>query len=1631
MKQFIAMIVAAIMGFFKKLFGRDNTPAVQKERTARTISAEAALVEAKIRLDAAEALLRKTRHNVLAKAYKAYRQALAWVRQAEMEVLGCETEYDISIDNLKAAEEASEKAVKAYEAAHERLEKLRKELLIKSARAAAAQRNNKGRKSLDEEAAAKYAATLSELDAAKAALTHATKMRGMWQGHANRRHDPVSVKALDNWLKAEALAKANIARLESKLSNLENVAIKTLSMESNMTDLGDEIFALEAEITAAEAEQAERFNALMAANEAVNVAKKTVAEAAKALRAAIRDEAAARRELKRHEAWEAAMPDDLKRAIVAFRKAQKAYAEAQEAVRKATEEDKVEETIIGNSANMALTANGFVNNTASKVKAMKDAEAKLRAARIQLAENKDSITLQHLVTKRERELEKAQDSLRRCNELYVRLAERGEAVRIVMTTEDGNTETIWANSADCAADTIAKYLEKSKAHFAKVRLISNDSEEISFFERENELWRPNASPKAKTRFATAVTKHKGHGGYSAGVFDRTGKGNMPEWYVILKFGRLIVRAQEFDGEVAAKNAFGDLNAACRYTAFRAQLFHYMALERETGDHIDRDDAVADDLARIIMARFEAAGITSNRVAAIMDNMYDGSIRSLKWICTMNADAFQEIDGIGKKTAKLAEEALAGFVLSYRATEHIELSKSPMIPVRKYILNKDGSVTETIVHVKLSPLFHKVQELAAEKAVKANVDVPAMLPLVVFEHQVKLGKKEKPEDSAAIKELRKKVREGWLMEDGLFRAALHGTNAGKLCRTWWIREDLVDEAIRFCSTEASTQAQWTAAKRNAYLGLMGVGTTPIDLTIGAEHIAFIPNLTIEVKDNVVFVAGKAVGTVEELSVFQKSFDGFMLGHISEKLEKEFLKNAKNAAERKRIRKAIVEFHKHGSTIRYPGVKGLCDTSIDWHAQFHAWGIHKVVDMFGRELDIDDIAIIADAGVFKFSIGENGTHPTYEAYIEKCHELGHSIGRLVMEKKAHVSWLPTQQLQTLAGVPEFVVRRLAEVAANYMANLRTADGVVELLPGIEGELVKACPQIAAHWYFSERLQEAYQKNEWLVYAGKIPGVSTGHFVAPDPFAFMAWAAFRDLEKVKEYSELGKYEVRCADTAGKCDGIGTAIMSRNPSTDLGAQVEVTVYTEFSTEAEKYILRKSSIVYTSIWDTSATRLRMDFDGDHVNLCWLQGVIEGVRMTAQLWYGMDRAPVIDWVPPEGKKNTLSDEDLLAYFEGLWQGSELGLRMDTLTKIYNAIPCGGEIQDWHREAVAWLTYAVNVLVDASKHGGEQIEEPESVRKAEDLLMAKAIAFGKVKAGKSIDFRNVCAKLGNGIIDTYAKMAKAGIQSKFALDGCDYTKVFDPRCILGDKNTGEAASVQMQRIAIYNLCADSRWSYYAYLRDADGHLTTELDDEPTPVSAYFGSIKEAADNQNIGVGSIVGIRDVELGTNQVGVLSYDEEDGTYFLNEIPGKWVIRERWETTTREGETLVHYSGFLGILQGRYAEAEKAMREDEHADMDYIAARRWTEYATRESMAAYAALYGYDEEDAMVKTFLWLFGGNQHSRWDIDLFLRAYAKEVGLRLGVAENVAMAFDPENNVGDDSCPVVVAFDESSTFGELTD
>ena len=420
-------------------------------------------------------------------------------------------------------------------------------------------------------------------------------------------------------------------------------------------------------------------------------------------------------------------------------------------------------------------------------------------------------------------------------------------------------------------------------------------------------------------------------------------------------------------------------------------------------------------------------------------------------------------------------------------------------------------------------------------------------------------------------------------------------------------------------------------------------------------------------------------------------------------------------------------------------------------FEAWakvnGCDEVTDMWGVAHKLSDVDLILTKSCFKFA----SACDDWSVYQRNFNEGGHSFRVCVEEHPLTKKALSYQPLQTLVAGNQEDADFLADRGASVMADYNSVAGVSKLLPAGADAVAKLYPAIVNEPWHRAMAEQTYTGRREKLLGGKVPAMGYCSFLAPDPIAFMQAILGMPIVGCLKAGE-------CCCKANQCEE-GSVDVVRFPHLDHAHVILNNVK-----DASDWMMGPT--MYINIKDFTTIRIRADYDGDHVWWSQSHKLIELVRRTNKLLGNI----AVDWVAPESEKIQVKQSNINEFIRNNTHGNQIGKYADDFTRFWahlsNEFEVGGEVSESARMTWSWLTWAGNVLIDAAKHGGANVNAPKYVEKYSKLPLPMFCAHAKADSVHPIadaKYWNSRCALTNGFGDKYAKSVASKVSKQLEVE----------------------------------------------------------------------------------------------------------------------------------------------------------------------------------------------------------------------------------------------------------------------------
>lgn len=701
------------------------------------------------------------------------------------------------------------------------------------------------------------------------------------------------------------------------------------------------------------------------------------------------------------------------------------------------------------------------------------------------------------------------------------------------------------------------------------------------------------------------------------------------------------------------------------------------------------------------ARLIDAKINDDDIAAVMA-LPAAELRDA--VAGRDLDKLME-QGVGEFTARRICFALRSVC---RATEIKSLGSREFIRVQ---LNNDDHSTEMIVdriRKGVSPIEANAIALGGEDAIIHVVS------WIVDPNADDLDGREWAEHLEEF--WREKVYNGIVLDGVIYVPFGHGTNAAKECKTLWVKNGIYAQLKAFAKNNTSDAWRTTVAKRTAYeVGLQSVKRHSCGIPFRPEDVLVLDDVEDTMFVNAVkeFLDGHEEN-IDNGPVEVTRSDGIFFIDVPPVMEAELynrmLARGDDPAEADRKLQAFMRDASTNSYRSAAALKGCGRKDFRFHEFLKDNGVTAAPD--GRSLNT--IAIILPKSVLKTQIGPNGAYPTFQAW---CDAVGEDLDLGVCvkahgPKKKNVSY---QVVQSLCEASAETVRAMAQPTIDRVNKLHTISGAADAVGREIGTILRTMPTLANVRNIKERIERAIADGIDDAFGGKLLRACWYAFISPDPvYIFQRWFGLEPTGCLK----AGQFHVGQVKL-GKMATWRSPVMHPN-------SIRVVENVEIPKEYRKYFKGDEFVITMNSKDDIAVAMDADFDGDHGFVTSDPAIIKAAEETLSVWNRL-----VVWETPKADKICVTREAELEYFSGLTHQNELGLTVYGLNALLNRVikrkdPVTGdtytEVVPISKRGVNFKKFAANVLVDASKHGGATIDEPEESAQCKAMIQPWAKTY---------------------------------------------------------------------------------------------------------------------------------------------------------------------------------------------------------------------------------------------------------------------------------------------------------------------
>lgn len=677
------------------------------------------------------------------------------------------------------------------------------------------------------------------------------------------------------------------------------------------------------------------------------------------------------------------------------------------------------------------------------------------------------------------------------------------------------------------------------------------------------------------------------------------------------------------------------------------------------------------------------------------------------VCGRNIERLMELDGIGEKTAYKIVRALRpisrpSVIKTLKSHEFTRIRLSHTVGTETFF------ITDTI-RKGVSPVEAKAIALGGKDAI-----------ITVISKLDEIDEKnvEQVEEREELLDFWRDACDNGIVVNGKRYVFLgHGTNSAKECKTLWVLEEIYTDMRTWVLKGTNPNWKTTPAKKLAYLvGLQNVTRKSTGIPFQPEDFVVYPSVFSDVVGNHTkeFLDGHEEDLDNHAEPVNRS-DGYFIVDIPEQMYSEYINRmiarGDDPAEAEEKLMAFVNNHSINS-YRCDGValKGCGDKHVNFHAFAYANGISRAPD--GKHLSTKSVFI--DETVLKTTIGKGCAYETFEDWADAVREemnLGVCVKAHAKSKK-DVSY---QVLQALCETSGETVRKMAQPTIERVNNAHYVDGASRLLGRELGHIARILPEIMKVRNVAERVEKRLTAIINDAFSGKLLRCSYYAFITPDPVYIMqGW--------------LGLEKTGCLES-GECHVGGLPYKKyafwRSPVMHPNS-VRVYNNVEIKKEYRRFFKSDEFVIIMNSKDDVSLAAAADWDGDHGSVSDFEPLVEAIEQTQKIWNRL-----VIWETPKTIKEIVDRLRELEYVKGLTKANELGLTVYGLNALLNRVmkvedEATGEtytivVELTHR-GINFKVFAGNVLVDASKHGGAEIAEPEESSQCENMLQPWAKTY---------------------------------------------------------------------------------------------------------------------------------------------------------------------------------------------------------------------------------------------------------------------------------------------------------------------
>lgn len=853
---------------------------------------------------------------------------------------------------------------------------------------------------------------------------------------------------------------------------------------------------------------------------------------------------------------------------------------------------------------------------------------------------------------------------------------------------------------------------------------------------------------------------------------------------------------------------------------------------------------------------------------------------------------------------------------------------------------------------------------------------------------------------------------WLTEpDGTKRLygvlGLSSPNTGKDCEFVLCPKNLVANARKWASANASADWCVTTAKAMAYMALPGAAVEPWLEQWRSDMVKFVPDLTAEAEAIIARVYPDGHEDKPEIrKIWQKVTDGQAVMSLSTAMIEKLTRTA-DQEKLEAFIKMLSGTGRFGKMTKGSFVKLVTDGLLKFAKEVCG----GVTTIDGKP--IEEIVLLAAMSVFKGSFGEGGSHKD-EASYHAADDLVTSWQEVGTILKCHgpnpeYRCASTQLIRALTGMGRSMLMALIKQEEKYLHWITsTVDGVASLFDEVNKQAIIAHPELMQLDVYQQQARRRVEQIAAESRQGRFHNLVQNFQAATDVFAWIRWLITGEY---KPFIPAGVIII----PGKKLKKEGQPVVAtRSPIKGRSALQIVQCYSSFKAAGIEYgelldeIVVADGCCFCSSADCLMLALEMDFDGDHIQIIDNQMIVAAVRLL-NAKYG--KAPLVQSMLESGNKAPVTEESINRFLANRTNKVGVGPEDNVKTRLTAMIGIDDELTEEFFVADRQQDFRIQAAVDTGKNDFDDVEfvaspmlqkaanQPLPLGFAITQAERKGLPMPKDKNGKlrtdwnpnnMFDFIRVYFnKLGREIkLDLSFSKNQALDSSWFKLADAEF------------------------HAPIYGATGAS----YGWIREGERDFSAVL---------FFDSIAEAelgrADAARQGYGGFAQL--VERGNKsywryaQYACIHDDEGKGLVFdvkLDEpLAGKWLPKEQ-------------FTGVFALLDARMRSEwqELVNKEESRKAIGEFKANKAK--LARLALSGYAELYGYTLRDLYNLVAEALFAGDRGERawtpnwFTYTFFLQVFRKEFleALAEGGVDISAMGADyaDDSEEEDEDCVV---------------